>query len=506
MGFVDDMTHEKLIASLHLYERTVIQHLKNVCTLSGLAEKSGLQQVEIMRGLQWLENKKVLSIETQTKEIIELDENGRIYANEGLPERILLEEIKKGAKGLKDIKGISQQEAGVAMGVLKSIGAIKFENKEFELTEKGKGLKETGEERLLKKISKGISKEELSEEDLSALQSLKKRKKIIKIKETKEKVAHPTELGKELMEMDISSQDFVERLTPEMLKDGSWKDKTFRRYDVTINVPKINGGRRHFMNESIEYAKRIWLDLGFQEITGPYVQTSFWVFDALFTAQDHPVREMQDTFFLENPAKGKLPDKVTDAIKQAHEEGIEGSTGWQYEWDPEEAKQNVLRTHTTVLSVQTLASLKEVKPGKYFMLGRNFRNETVDWSHLFEFNQTDGIVIDPDANFRNLLGYLKQFFKKMGFPDARFRPAFFSYTEPSVEIDVWHPVHKKWLELGGAGMFRPEVVIPLLGADIPVLAWGPGFDRVIIDYYDIHDIRDLYKNDLKQLREMKAWI
>jgi len=101
---------------------------------------------------------------------------------------------------------------------------------------------------------------------------------------------------------------------------------------------------------------------------------------------------------------------------------------------------------------------------------------------------------------------LKEFFGKMGFPKARFRPAYFPYTEPSVEIDVFHPVKKEWLELGGAGMFRPELVVPLMKKEIPVLAWGPGFDRLILDYYKINDIRELYKNDLKQLREMKMWL
>ena len=116
-----------------------------------------------------------------------------------------------------------------------------------------------------------------------------------------------------------------------------------------------------------------------------------------------------------------------------------------------------------------------------------------------------GIVIDENANFRHLLGYLKTFFKKMGYPDARFRPAYFPYTEFTVEIDVLHTVHKTWFELGGAGIFRPELVKPLMGIDVPVLAWGPGFDRIILEFFEINDIRDLYKNDLKQLREIKDW-
>ena len=249
-------------------------------------------------------------------------------------------------------------------------------------------------------------------------------------------------------------------------------------------------------------------------MTGDIVQVSFWNFDALFTAQDHPVREMQDTFFLNKKTELPKDKKLINAVKQAHEtgvgKGLEKSKGWRYKWDEEEAKKLVLRTHTTCSSAHKLAeiseNLKDNLPAKFFAIGKCFRNETVDWSHGFEFNQTEGIVIDENANFRHLLGYLKQFFKKMGFEKIRFSPAYFPYTEPSVEIHVWHPERKVWLEIGGAGIFRPEVTIPLLGKHIPVLAWGPGFDRTLMDYYEIKDLRELYKNNLTQLRKMKFWI
>ena len=94
----------------------------------------------------------------------------------------------------------------------------------------------------------------------------------------------------------------------------------------------------------------------------------------------------------------------------------------------------------------------------------------------------------------------------MGFEKARFRPAYFPYTEPSVEVDVWHPVHSKWLEIGGAGILRPEVVVPLVGKDIPVLAWGPGIDRLILDFHKINDIRELYTNNVDDLRSKKSWV
>ena len=240
--------------------------------------------------------------------------------------------------------------------------------------------------------------------------------------------------------------------------------------------------------------------MGFKEMNGPVINSGFWNFDALFVPQDHPAREMQDTFFLKGSSK--LPNKkLVNAVKKQHEKS------WKYNWSEDVAKKSVLRTHTTVLSARTLANLKDSDyPVKFFSIGRNYRNEALDWSHLFEFNQSEGIVVDPNANFKQLLGYLKEFFVKMGYDKVRVRPAYFPYTEPSVEIDVYLKEKDKWIELGGAGMFRPEVVEPLMGKYIPVLAWGFGLGRVILPYYGIKDLRDFYKNDLKQLREMKSFI
>jgi phenylalanyl-tRNA synthetase alpha chain len=293
-----------------------------------------------------------------------------------------------------------------------------------------------------------------------------------------------------------------------MLKKGSWKGKIFRRYDIETKAPEIYGGKRHFVNQAADYARKIWLEMGFKEMTGTLIQTTFWNFDALFTAQDHPVREMQDTFYIKD-MEAKLPDKkLVRAIRGTHEKGIKGSRGWQYNWEEDEAKKVVLRTHTTCLSAKELARLGKLKnkTGKFFAMGKCFRNETLDWSHGFEFNQSEGIVIDKNANFRHLLGYLQEFYKKMGFEKIRFTPAYFPYTEPSVEMSVYHTEKKIWLEIGGAGILRPEVVVPLLGEYIPVLAWGPGFDRIIMDYYKIKDLREMYKNDLSKLRDMKFWL
>ena len=269
----------------------------------------------------------------------------------------------------------------------------------------------------------------------------------------------------------------------------------------------MHGAKRHYLSQAIDYVKKVWLEMGFEQMDGNIIQSAFWDLDSLFVPQDHPARAMQDTFYLKNPAKGQLPP-IAKAVKKVHENGGDtGSLGWQTPWSEEEASQLMLRTHCTVLSAQTIHKLKEGDlPKKYFAVGRVFRNESMDATHLFEFYQVEGIVVDEDVNFANLLGYLKEFFKKLGYPDVRVRPGYFPYTEPSAEVDVWHPKLKKWIELGGSGMFRPELVKPLFGRAVPVCAWGLGLERGIMEYLKMDDIRGIYKTDIKQTQEKQYWM
>jgi phenylalanyl-tRNA synthetase alpha chain len=342
------------------------------------------------------------------------------------------------------------------------------------------------------------------------LDLLRKRKQCVTLKDKKDKTVRLTPLGHALIATDLSKMDFAERVTPEDLATGAWKEKRYRAFDVSVQVPRVHGGKAHFVTDAIDHVRQIWMEMGFQEMDGAIVQSAFWNLDALFVPQDHPARETQDTFYLDHPARTTLPKDVFERVKAAHEDGGgTGSRGWRYTFSKPESERLLLRTHTTVLSAQTLWKIKQGElpiPGKYFAIGKNFRNEAVDWKHSFEFNQVEGIVVDPNVTFAQLLGYLKVFFMKMGYPEIRLRPHHFPYTEPSVEIDAWHPVRKQWVELGGAGMFRPEVTKTLLGQEIPVLAWGPGFDRIIMEYYAITDLRDMYRNDIKQLREAKRFL
>jgi phenylalanyl-tRNA synthetase alpha chain len=498
---------EKIIESLSPNERKILPYLKE--NIDEIVKNSKLDKTSVLRALEYLGNKNIITLIHERKKIVEIGVNGALYKSKGLPERRLLNLLNdKRILKLEDAQkqsSLSDDEFKASIGALKKKALIEIKNGKVVLTGSGNEIsKKTLEELFIESLP--LDYNSLTPEQNYALKAFERRKDIIQIKEEELVKITITKLGEEIIKSDKNIGELIEAVTPQTLeKESTWKGKKFRRYDVTSPLPSINGGKRHFVNQGIEYGRKIWTEMGFQEMTGNILQSSFWVFDALFTPQDHPVREMQDTFFTNK--KGELPDKkLVKAVKESHEKGVDGSKGWQYQWDEEEAKRMVLRTHTTCLSSNTLAELdKKDIPAKFFAIGKCLRNETVDWSHGFEFNQTEGIVVAPNLSFRHLLGYLKEFFNKMGFEKIRFRPSYFPYTEPGVEIDVWHPEKKMWFELGGAGIFRPEVTIPLLGENITVLAWGPGFDRMMMDYYDIKDLREMYKNDLSKLRKIKFW-
>lgn len=506
-------------------ERSILPKLKkDFSAIKEISTLANLDKTTALRAASLLEKKGLAKLKTSKTEKVDLGILGINYLKKELPERALLDKLsEKGIVPIGEIKNVcnlNDNEAKVALGVLKKKALVEITNGKLRLTANNSEVsKKMIEEIFMEKLPLNIG--EIKDLDALAFETLKKRKDIVEIVEENVTEVCLTEEGEKVSKMKLDVE-MLEALTPKMLKGTSWKGKKFRRYDLNAAVPRVYGGKRHFVNQATDYAKSIWLEMGFKEMSGNMVESGFWVFDSLFTAQDHPVREMQDTFYLKD-LKGEIPQKakkdvncVLTNVRKAHEGGVAGSKGWQYEWDEEDAKKVLLRTHTTCLSARQLMEIgkemkkdkeegKECKSYKFFALGKCFRNETVDWSHGFEFNQTEGIVVDENANFRQLLGYLKQFFGKMGYNKLRWRPAYFAYTEPSLEIDVWHEGKQKWLELGGAGMFRSEVTVPMFGRHIPVLAWGPGFDRIIMEFFKIEDLREMYKNDIAKLREMKFW-
>ena len=314
---------DRIIATLHAYERKVLPALKETSSFEKLAEITKLQKVEVMRALQWLQNKEIVRINKQLKEQIVLDENGIKYLKKGLPEKKFLEQIKE-KSALEDIEknsNLSKQELSISLGILKSKGAIEITKENgiiVQITDIGRELLKKGfpEESFIKK-NFPLNSSELKDLDKLAFENLRKRNKIIKTNIAKIITAFPTELGKKIIEYGIKEEKVIDRLTPEIIKTGLWKSRKLRGYDVKINVPNISGGRLHFVTQAMQYIKRIWLDMGFEEMEGNIIQQSFWNFDSLFTPQDHPARDLQDSIFLNR--KEEIEDKeLMKKIKDVH--------------------------------------------------------------------------------------------------------------------------------------------------------------------------------------------
>jgi phenylalanyl-tRNA synthetase alpha chain len=304
--------------------------------------------------------------------------------------------------------------------------------------------------------------------------------------------------------LDLNPQDLVEseqigELTPDILQGESWREMEFKAFDIHAPAPIPLGGRPHPLQSLIDRIRAVFLEMGFSEITGNYVQSAGWNMDALFIPQDHPARTMQDTFYLAEPEIVGIDDKHLRQWAEVHESG--GSTvsrGWGGSFDVNESRKALLRTHTTVNTVRHIADHPS-KPSRVFGVGRVFRQETIDRTHLPEFHQIEGIIHEEKASLPMLITTLRTFYSKMGYSDVRVRPAYFPYTEPSIEVEIlWRG---KWLELGGAGIFRPEVTQPL-GTGWPVCAWGMGLERLAMLILGLDDIRELYQPDLEVLSKM----
>ncbi len=452
-------------------------------------------QSTVMRALLEMEKENYISLKETDRITINITKEGMRVLKHGLPECVLLE-ILGGMR--KHIKDIEMEDKNIAIAWAKNKGLIEIKNGVI-YPKRECASKDRWEIEYLSKIGNKeyYSLEGIDEQKLNIL----KRRKFIEVIPRTVKIITITPEGKEA-KLEFS-EEFIKEVTPEVIKNELWKSKPFKPYNIYAQSYDMYLGKKHYITQAIEYIRNIWIELGFEEIRGKMLVEAFWNFDTLFVPQNHPAREMQDTFYVDLPLSSNLDKNLLKKVKKFHESGDKESEGWQYEYEENKAKEWVLRTHTTVLSAITLAKLNlEDLPKKYFAIGKVFRNETLDWKHLFEFYQVEGIVVGEGLNFRHLIGYLKQFFKKMGYDNIRIRPAYFPYTELSVEVEVLTP-NKGWIELGGAGIFRPEVVKPLLGEDIPVLAWGIGLERIIMNYYGFTDIKYAYSDNLNVLRKSK---
>jgi len=406
-------------------------------------------------------------------------EEGELYWKEGLPERQLIRSFQASVPVAELNKN---PLARIGIGWMKRLGWISIAD--GIITKQGDAPVSFIEEALANPESG----------DTRAMSELIKRGLVTATESVAYTIAITPE-GRKIASSGLDIREETGTLTSDQITSGEYKTLPFRRYDITKRPRPLYPGKNHPYQRIIDEMRHILLDMGFTELYGSIIQSEFWNFDALFQPQDHPAREMQDTFHLAGTTD--LPNGW-EAVRAMHENGGDtSSTGWGGRWDKEKAQRRVLRTHTTSLSIQFLASHPN-PPVKAFAIGRVYRREAIDPTHTPEFEQLEGIVMDENVNFRHLMGYLSEFYHRMGFKNVRFRPGYFPYTEPSVEPEVYVD-GLGWVELGGAGVFREEVTAPF-GITHPVLAWGLGASRVAMLRMGLKDLRELYQSDIDWIR------
>jgi phenylalanyl-tRNA synthetase alpha chain len=482
--------------ALHPIERSILKALaNNDSDADSLAASTGLSIDQVRRGIEWLKFKNLISISESSVLKVYLGPEGTVAVANGLPERRLVNAIKQGKTIIGEILAsgaIKNEEVNAAIAGARRNQWIQLV--EGRMTATPLAEKQSAEETFLVNLKSGTEVGRMSNEEKKIFEQLKKRPGYLEVKEEKESRISLTDSGRALVPT-LDEEQAERRLTAEMITSGKWKQTKFSALDVEAPAPPIYPGRRHPLVDIIEEVKEIFVGLGFSEIDGPMVQSGFWNFDALFTPQDHPAREMQDTFYISGqrqaiPATSDQKREVADVHKR----------WWSSKWDVKEAERIVLRTHTTPVTLQHLAMIKP-EVGRYFSVGRVFRNEKVSYKHLVEFHQVEGVATAPRASLRDLMGLQKEFYAKMGIKKVKFWPTFFPYTEPSLQSMVYNEKLGKWVELFGMGIFRPEVTEPL-GIRNPVLAWGGGLERIAMLRFELNDVRELYGNRLAWLRSV----
>ena len=468
---------------LHPIEQKILKSLleKQNLTPEDLCEKTHLSIDQVRRGIEWLKFKELVQVNESEKSFVGLGKMGNEALEKGLPERQLVNYLKSidgFSCEISQAKNELKNEFSPAIANAKKNGWIEIYENRILL----KGYHDTtSEERTIKLIASKSPPVSLIDEieDKSVLDSLKKRPEFLTFTFTKYTTVNLTEKGTETG-MNIPSGAV---------------DASVRAIDVEAPAAIVFAARSHPLQDVINEVREVFVGLGFTEIVGNQTQSSFWNFDALFTPQDHPAREMQDTFYLKGlHAKNIATKNQISAVSLVHKKG------WRYDWKLEESKRLVLRTHTTCVTIKELADNKP-EEARIFSIGRVFRNEKVSYKHLVEFNQVEGVVVGKNVSLRDLMGLQREFYLKMGMKKIKFWPTFFPYTEPSLQSMVYNEKLGKWVELFGMGIFRPEVTIPL-GIKNPVLAWGGGIERIAMLKYGLDDVRELYNNNLGWLRNV----
>jgi len=288
-------------------------------------------------------------------------------------------------------------------------------------------------------------------------------------------------VGQMVNETREAIEEFLEE-TKKKLEEKAREEKMKQEViDVTLPAKKINVGHRHPNTIALEEVERIFVGMGYEVVEGPEIEYDLYNFTKLNIPENHPARDEQDTFF------------INDSI--------------------------LLRSQTSPVQARTMEKGK--LPIRMIAPGRVFRSDEVDATHSPSFHQIEGLVVDKNITFADLKGTLEEFAKQLFGPETKtkFRPHHFPFTEPSAEVDVscfkcggsgeieGHSCRfckgSGWIEILGCGMVHPHV-FEMCGIDpeeYTGFAFGVGLERIALLKYEIDDMRELYKNDIRFLKQ-----
>lgn len=457
-------------------------------SISEASKILGIEEQALHSIFRLLESKGLARVIVEEESRIQLTSRGEEALTKGLPEERLVGLLRGRREASIDyVRRELGREAGIAIGLLRREGLVVVERGIVRLVDEDRALERVSRTRLsLEKARRG---EAIEAEEASTLKS--------------RGLVREEKIRRYLVEFtvdphDIKSRAVVEvgKLNSSLLREGRWRNIVLRRYDVKAEPPRVLPARTHFLAEFIELLRDIMRELGFKEVQGPLVELELFNFDVLFQAQDHPAREIHDTLRVKEGLAGDLGKygDLAERVSRIHERG------WRYKWDPRVASRLILRSQTTAVTARFLHTRPD-PPVRAFTIDRVFRYDPVGPTRLPEFHQLDGIEGDYDYSFRDLLGILSNIAERLGL-QVKFKPAYFPFTEPSVEGYVRFP-GGRWVELFGAGIFRPEVT-EALGVDYTVGAWGMGVERLALAFYGLSDIRVLYTQDIDFIRSFRV--
>lgn len=478
-------------------------------TLTEMVTETGLNHAAAMRAALNLSEKGCVRLERLTFTAFRLTEEGERYAEDGLPERRVVEAVSKlgGKASLKDVASFVGIDGSLMPAVIgwvkkKRMGTIKKAGGELYVESAGIASEDEDQAMLtLLKVRGQVFDRDLTPEENRVIETLKKRNLVLEERKA-EWTLILTQLGLDVARGVVETVEEQTQLTPEDIATGRWRKIRLKKYNIQAPVTLTWPGKKHPYTRFLEEVRYRMVALGFKEVEGPIVELMFFNCDALFMPQDHPAREIHDIFFIKEPKEGELTglEDILENVKKTHENGwITGSKGWGYGFSTQQSRRTVLRSHGTAISARTLVSPKLEIPGKYFSIARCYRPEVTDKTHLTEFNQVEGIVVDEGLTLRDLLGVLERFALEIAGADkVRFKPDYFPFTEPSVELQAYKEGYG-WMEFGGSGIFRPELTKPL-GVECPVIAWGLGVDRLYMMKHNLDDIREIFTRNISWLR------